>query len=230
MAENKNYSVFENRIGYKFRNEKLLRTVFTHRSYINEHKGMGLNHNERLEFLGDAVLELVVTEYLYRNYPEPEGVLTSWRSALVRGTSLSDVAKVIGIDDFMMMSRGESKSVGKSRAVILANAVEALIGALYIDSDIDAANKFVHKYIIKELEDIIKHGKHKDAKSSLQETTQEKEGLTPQYKLDSESGPDHAKVFVASVWIGNNKIAFGEGASKREAEQAAAQSALKKFK
>lgn len=229
-SNKKNHSDFESRINYKFKNLKNLITVFTHRSYINEHRGLGLSHNERLEFLGDAVLELIVTEYLYRNYPEPEGILTSWRSALVRGTSLSDVAKTIGIDDFMMLSKGERKSAGKSRAVILANATEALIGALYIDSGFETAGKFVNKFIINELEDIIKNGKHRDAKSELQELTQEKEGLTPLYKLDSESGPDHAKVFVTSVWIGNNKIAIGEGASKREAEQAAAHEALKIIK
>lgn len=217
---------FEEKIGYGFKDKDLLTTVFTHRSYLNEHRKESLEHNERLEFLGDAVLELIVTEYLYKNYPDPEGVLTSWRSALVRGTSLSDVAKKIDLDDNMRFSRGEAKSTGKSRDVIHANAVEALIGAIYLDAGLEPARQFVNKYIIEKLEYIIKEEKYIDSKSKLQETIQEKQGATPSYKLVAQSGPDHNKRFTTSVLVEGKELARGEGASKRDAEQDAAKKAL----
>ena len=226
---NKINDALEKTIGYRFKNVRLLKTVFTHRSYINEHRGEGLEHNERLEFLGDAVLELVVTSYLYNKYSEPEGVLTSWRSALVRGTSLSDVAKKIDLDDKMLFSKGEKKAAGKSREVILANAVEALIGAIYLDDGYEAACVFIDNFIIDKLEVIIKEGKYIDAKSHLQELVQEKMNVTPVYKIISESGPDHAKLFVTGVWAGNKELGRGEGASKRDAEQSAAREALDKM-
>jgi len=225
-----NLNSLEDNIGYQFKKKVLLRTVCTHRSYINEHRNENLEHNERIEFLGDAVLELIVTEYLFNNYPDPEGILTSWRSALVRGTSLSDVAEEISLDDYMMLSRGEKKSTGKSRKVILANATEALIGAIYLDSGFESAKKFVKKYIINKLESIIKEGKHRDPKSDLQELMQERNGVTPVYKLISETGPDHNKNFITSVWLNNKELSQGEGRSKREAEQDAAQKALEEIK
>lgn len=221
-----NIAEFENKMGYKFKDPKLLDIVFTHRSYLNEHKGASLEHNERLEFLGDAVLELIVTEYLYKNYQDPEGVLTSWRSAIVRGTSLSDTANKIDIEQYIKMSHGELKSTGKSRAVILANAVEAYIGALYLDGGYDVAKEFVVKYFVEDIDEIVKGGASKDPKSLLQEKLQEKEGITPLYKVVSESGPDHDKQFISGVWVGNMKLADGKGASKQSAEQQAAQNAL----
>jgi len=225
--ENK-LSDLETSVGYQFKNTDLLETVVTHRSYLNEHRNTKCDHNERLEFLGDAVLELVVTEYLYRKYSDPEGVLTSWRSALVRGTSLSEVGHAVKLDRYMRMSHGQEKAVGKSMEVIYANAVEALIGALYLDGGIAVATNFINKHIIGKLEDIIKKGNDRDAKSLLQEIVQEKLSITPQYKVLEESGPDHDKKFVSGVYFNNNKMGEGVGASKREAEQAAALDALNK--
>lgn len=224
-----NLSALEEKIPYEFKSQKLLETVVTHRSYLNEHRNAGIEHNERLEFLGDAVLELIVTEYLYKKYPDPEGVLTSWRSALVRGTSLSKIGAMLGLNKFMKMSKGQSKSSQKSLSVIHANAVEALIGALYLDGGLKAAHAFVTKFVIGKLEDIIENGKDRDPKSSLQEMVQEEQGVTPQYEIISESGPDHDKQFVASVRLDDKEIAQGEGASKREAEQDAATNALNKL-
>jgi ribonuclease-3 len=220
------YKEFYREIGYEFKNESLLQTVLTHRSYLNEHRNLKLEHNERLEFLGDAVLELIVTEHLYRHYPNPEGELTSWRSALVRGTSLANVARHINLDNYMKMSRGEARSNGKSRSLILANALEALIGAIYLDSGASGAEKFINKYIVVELENIIKEGLYRDAKSALQEIVQEQEGLTPNYEVVSESGPDHDKTFISCVKAGERELSRGEGSSKQAAEQDAAQKAL----
>ncbi len=223
MTERSN---LEKNIGYHFNDAGLLEVVLTHRSYLNEHRHTMLEHNERLEFLGDAVLELVVTEYLYLHYKNPEGELTSWRSALVRGTSLSSVAAKIDIERNLKMSRGEAKSSGKSRSLILANALEALIGALYLDGGISAAEKFIEKYLIVELDNIIEKGLYRDAKSALQEIVQEREGTTPVYNIISEAGPDHAKVFISAVMVGERELARGEGASKQAAEQEAARHAL----
>jgi len=216
----------EKRINYNFKNSDFICSVVTHRSYLNEHRDERIEHNERLEFLGDAVLELVTTEYLYKKYNEPEGVLTSWRSALVRGTSLTEIAKQIELNEFIRMSKGERMSSGKSRDVILANAVEALIGALYLDGGLEVARVFVNKYVIEKLEKVIKEGAHRDSKSVLQEKCQDKHSLTPSYKLDVESGPDHDKQFVSSVWLGDKKIATGEGRTKQESQQSAAREAL----
>lgn len=219
-------SELEKIINYDFREKDILTSVITHRSYLNEHRNENVEHNERLEFLGDAVLELITTEYLYKKYHEPEGVLTSWRSALVRGTSLTEIANQIELNDFIRMSKGERKATGKSRQVILANAVEALIGALYLDGGIEVARNFVNKYVVEKLEEIIAAGTHRDAKSALQEDCQDKFSLTPLYKLESETGPDHDKKFVSSVWLGEKKIAEGEGRTKQESQQNAAKSAL----
>ncbi len=219
-------SELEKILSYNFKNNNILVSVITHRSYLNEHRDEKIEHNERLEFLGDAVLELITTEYLYNKYSEPEGILTSWRSALVRGTSLTDIAKKIGLNDFIRMSKGEQMSSGKSRDVILANAVEALIGGLYLDGGIEVARNFVNKYVIEKLEIIIEAGSHRDAKSDLQEICQDRMSLTPLYKLESETGPDHDKKFVSSVWLGDKKIATGQGRSKQESQQDAAANAL----
>ena len=219
-------SSLEKTINYEFRDKDVLLSVITHRSYLNEHRDERIEHNERLEFLGDAVLELITTEYLYKKYSEPEGILTSWRSALVRGTSLTEIANRIELDEYIRMSKGERMSSGKSRQVILANAVEALIGALYLDGGIEVARNFVNKYVIEELEEIITAGTHRDAKSALQEKSQEELSITPLYKLESETGPDHDKKFVSSVWINDKRIAEGEGRTKQESQQNAARQAL----
>lgn len=216
----------EETIKVKFNDYELLQQVFIHRSYLNEHKEVKLNHNERLEFLGDAVLELVVTEYLYKNFKDPEGVLTNWRSALVRGVSLSELAEKIKIDKYMLLSKGESKSSGKGRRLILANAMEALIGAIYLDQGYDKASEFIKQNLIVNLDEIIKSQSYIDAKSKFQEMAQEKYAITPHYELVSESGPDHDKHFVVGVYISEKKLAEGNGTSKQSAEQDAAKNAL----
>lgn len=224
--DNKNLNQFEKKINVIFNDKDLLQQVFVHRSYLNEHKSFPLDNNERLEFLGDACLELVVTEYLYKKYQEPEGVLTNWRSALVKGESLSELAKKIGIDNYLMLSRGESQGQGKSRNLILANAMEALIGAIYLDQGYDKVAKFINDYLIINLDNIIENELFIDAKSKLQEFSQEKYKITPIYKVISESGPDHAKKFVTGVFIGDKQIGEGDGNSKQKAEQDAANNAL----
>jgi len=220
------YEKFEKNIGYHFKKRHLLEVVFTHRSYLNEHRLARLEHNERLEFLGDAVLELAVTDYLYSHYPNPEGELTSWRSALVRGTALYEIADKIDLEKYLKMSRGESKATGKSRSLIMANALEALIGAIYLDGGLGAAEKFIHAFIVTDLEEIASQGAYKDAKSDLQEKVQAKEGYTPSYEVVSESGPDHNKVFVSRVLVDGRELARGRGNSKQLAEQDAARRAL----
>ena len=220
---------FQNKLSIRFKDELLLKQVFVHRSYLNEHKDFEVGHNERLEFLGDAVLELVVTEYLYSNYSEPEGVLTNWRSALVKGESLSELSKKIGIDDLLMLSFGESKNKGKGRNLILANALEALIGAIYLDQGYKSVSKFIQNNLIVNLKDIIEKELFIDNKSKLQELVQEKFSITPHYELLSEKGPDHDKIFVMEVKLGDHEIGQGSGNSKQRAEQMAAHDALDKF-
>lgn len=210
----------------KFNDLGLLQQVFVHRSYLNEHRSFLLPHNERLEFLGDAVLELVVTEYLYRNYDKPEGELTAWRSALVRGEMLSKIASGLNLGDHLLLSRGEQKSTGKSRQLILANTFEALVGAIYLDQGFKVAQKFVTKFVISHLDEIIKAGLHIDAKSHLQEKSQEAFGITPTYKVLDEEGPDHNKKFTVGVFIGEKMLAQATGSSKQKAEQKAARRAL----
>jgi len=228
MEKNK-LDKFEKSIGITFEDQLLLEQVFVHRSYLNEHKDFSLDHNERLEFLGDAVLELIVTENLYKNYSEPEGVLTNWRSALVKGESLSKLAEELGIDDMLMLSFGESKNIGKGRKLILANALEALIGAVYLDKGYKVTAEFVEKKLIVNLKNIIEQELFIDNKSKLQEMSQEKFTITPHYEVVSESGPDHDKVFIMGVYLGNKKIGKGRGKSKQQAEQSAASDALKIF-
>lgn len=201
-------------------------SAFTHRSYLNENRDFHLPHNERLEFLGDAVLELVSTEYLYKTYDHPEGELTNFRSALVNYKMLSDIAGRLGFEQYLLMSRGEAKDTGRARQVILANCIEAFIGALYLDLGYEATQKFIEKEILVELKAIIDGGTYMDPKSKLQELVQEKHGITPTYGVVSESGPDHDKTFVVASFMGKKEIGRGEGPSKQEGEIAAAANAL----
>ncbi len=222
------FSKFEERIGHAFENQRLLETAFTHRSYLNENRKPGAEHNERLEFLGDAVLELVVTEFLYAKYPDkPEGELTVFRAALVNTVSISDAAAKLGMNDHMLLSRGEAKDTGRARAIILANAFEAVIGALYLDAGYDAARKFIADNLFHKTEEVVEKRLWQDAKSRFQELSQEKTGITPNYQVLDQSGPDHARTFVVGAYLGSEKVAAGEGRSKQEAEQQAAENALK---
>ncbi len=224
----KNFVPLEKKLGFEFKNKDLLIQAFTHRSYLNENPGFYLDHNERLEFLGDAVLELVVTEYLYQNYSnKTEGELTSWRAALVNANILSKIASELGFNDFLLLSRGEAKDTGKARQYILANTFEAFIGALFLDSGYNAVKKFIKKHLIKELPRIIRQGLFKDAKSYFQEKAQEKLKITPYYKVLKEWGPDHLKHFMVGVFLGQKLVAKGKGYSKQEAEDVAAKNALK---
>lgn len=223
-------SSLQKNIGIKFSNTDLLEQALVHRSYINENPDYHLDHNERLEFLGDAVLEMIVTDYLYSNYPNPEGDLTSWRAALVNAKILADVAKRLGINDHLLLSKGEAKDQGRARQYILADAFEALIGAIYLDRGYEATAGFIEKEILKELPDILEQKLYQDPKSRFQEKAQEQAGLTPSYKVLKEWGPDHAKHFVVGVYIGDELVAEGEGVSKQEAQVRAAEEGLKKKK
>ncbi len=216
-------------IDVKFGQADLIKQAFIHRSYLNEHTKLGLEHNERLEFLGDAVLELVVTDYLYRNHPNPEGELTSWRSALVKTESLAELAEKLELGQFLLMSRGEAKSGGRSRQALLANMIEAIIGAIYIDQGYDAAAKFIQEHIISKLPQILKSQSYIDPKSKFQEVAQEREGVTPHYEVLDESGPDHDKIFTVGVYLAKKELGRGEGSSKQSAQQAAAAAALQKY-
>ncbi len=226
----KDFSKLEERIGIKFTNLDLLKQSVVHRSYLNEHPNFKLYHNERLEFLGDAVLEIIVTEYLYNNYPDtPEGDLTNWRASLVCSKMLSIVAKEIELEKYLYLSKGESKDKNsKARQYILANAVEALIGAIYLDQGIKKAEKFVKEKIIDKLDNILENKLYLDPKSKFQEKAQEKYSITPYYKVLSEKGPDHNKIFEIGLYIGEKMIAKGKGSSKQEAQMKAAEKGLKK--
>jgi ribonuclease III len=225
----KNFAILEKSLGLEFKNRDLLIEAFCHRSYLNEHPDFPLPHNERLEFLGDAVLELIVTEYLYKKYPEKnEGELTNWRAALVNAKILGEVARELGFNNFLLLSKGEEKETGKARLYILANTFEALIGAIYLDQGYEVAKKFVEKNLIeKKLPEIIEKGLFKDPKTRFQEEAQERVKITPTYKVLEEWGPDHAKHFIVGVFLGKELIAKGEGSSKQEAEEEAAKNALK---
>lgn len=239
----KDFTLLEKKLNLEFKNKDLLIQAFIHRSYLNENPNtralvrgkeedlssspFKLEHNERMEFLGDAVLELVVTEELYKKHPQkPEGELTNWRAALVNAKMLAKIAKNLGFNDFLLLSRGEQREIGKARQYILANTIEAFIGAFYLDQGYKPCHQFIKKYLIKELPDIIKKGLHKDAKSRFQEEAQEKKGITPTYKVLEEQGPDHAKHFLIGVFLGNDLITKGDGFSKQEAEETAAKNAL----
>lgn len=219
---------FEEKTKISFKDKKLLKQAFIHRSYINENPSAGLSHNERLEFLGDAVLELVVTDFLYKKYPShTEGELTALRSALVNAVIIADIALGVGMNDFLLLSRGEAKDHGKARQYILANTYEAYVGAVYLDQGYDVASKFIYDTLLPKTDEIVKKKLWRDAKSLIQEKAQEYEAVTPSYKVVSESGPDHDKHFTVGIFFGNTEIAQGKGKSKQEAEQSAANSALK---
>jgi len=224
----KNFLSLEKKLNLKFKNKDLLIQAFCHRSYLNENPDFYLEHNERLEFLGDAVLELVITEYLYQTYPKkPEGELTNWRAALVNAKMLGDLAKDLGFNDFLLLSRGEARELGKARQYILANTFEALIGAIYLDSGYKVGQDFIKKYLTVKLPEIIEKGLFKDAKSRFQEEAQERVSITPTYQVLEEWGPDHAKHFIIGVFLDKELIAKGKGSSKQEAEIEAAKEALK---
>lgn len=217
---------FQNQIDIRFNDVTLLERAFIHRSYLNEHPKLGLEHNERLEFLGDAVLELVVTDYLYRNYHEPEGILTNWRSALVKTESLATVAETLGIAQYFKLSRGEAKGNVRSRGLISANVTEAIIGAIYLDQGYDAAKKFITENVIAALPRILESGEWVDPKSKFQELAQDREGMTPNYRVLEETGPDHDKVFTIGVFLGDKLMGKGRGSSKQAGQQVAAAAAL----
>lgn len=221
------FEKFENNAGLSFKDKGLLKRAFTHRSYINENRGLHLEHNERLEFLGDAVLELVITDYLYEKYQDfNEGELTSLRSALVNADTCARVATSLGANDFLLLSKGEAKDTGRARQFILANTMEAIIGALYEDQGYESARDFILKNFSPLTEDLLKAGKTIDAKSLFQEKAQEHRNVTPVYKTVKESGPDHDKHFTVSVHLGKDVLGEGEGKSKQDAEQEAAKNAL----
>ncbi len=225
------YALFaSDRLHVKFNNIDLLVTAFTHRSYVNEHKKSVTEHNERLEFLGDAVLELVVTEYLYKTYDDPEGILTNWRSSLVRTESISAAASNFGFEPLLRLSRGEKRGSERARAQILANSFEAVIGALYIDQGYDAAKVFISESVISTFEQILDSGSWMDPKSYLQELAQSQESSTPVYKVISEVGPDHDKVFKVGVYVNGKLRGQGEGPSKQAGQQKAAEAALDHYK
>lgn len=218
-------------LGVEFKNSELLQQALTHRSYLNEHRSYKLDHNERLEFLGDAVLELVVTEYLYKNYPNPEGELTNWRAALVNGEMLARIAKDLGVEEHLLMSRGEAKDTGRARQYLLANAFEAIIGAIYLDQEdkgYSRAQEFIARNVISHLEEILENKTYLDPKSRFQEEAQDKTGITPSYQVISESGPDHDKKFVVGVYLEDELVAKGDGNSKQEGQRKAAERALEK--
>ncbi|HSX28393.1 MAG TPA: ribonuclease III [Candidatus Saccharimonadales bacterium] len=224
------YQAFaEKTFGFRFSDADLLLTAFTHRSYVNEHRSTAKVHNERLEFLGDAVLELAVTEFLYSNYQDPEGTLTSWRAALVRTESISAAASKLGFADMLRLSRGEKRGTDRARHQILANSFEAVTGAIYLDQGYEAAEKFITDTILATFNDILLSGSWRDPKSHLQEVVQNVEGVTPQYRVLEEVGPDHDKVFTLGVFVGRELKGQGTGPSKQAAQQKAAEAALKKY-
>ena len=230
MQDYNQYQTFaKTKFGFTFDDPELLVTALTHRSYMNEHKKSAKEHNERLEFLGDAVLELAVTEFLYTNYNEPEGILTNWRAALVRTESISAAGKRLGLDELMRMSRGEKHGSERARMQILANAFEAVIGAVYIDKGYQQAETFIKEHILSTFEDILSTGSWRDPKSRLQEVAQSKDGLTPAYKVLEEVGPDHDKTFTLGVFVGGKLKGKGSGSSKQAAQQEAAKAALKSY-
>ena len=223
----KDFQTLEQKLNIEFKNKDLLMQAFLHRSYLNEHAEIKMSHNERLEFLGDAVLELVVTDYLYKEFSDkPEGELTAYRASLVNTNSISDASKRLGFEDYLLLSKGESKDTGKARAYILANTFESFVGALYLDQGYAAAQKFIEAHLFPELKNIISQNLWRDAKSFVQEKSQENEGVTPVYKVMHETGPDHDKTFTVGIFFRDAKVAEGKGSSKQEAETAAARKAL----
>ncbi len=225
----KDFKTFQQTIQLQFTDLDLLRQAFTHRSYLNEHRGELKGHNERLEFLGDAVLELISTHFLYDKYPDkPEGELTAYRAAMVNAVTCAELAHEIGMNDFLLLSRGEAKDTGRARNILLANAFEALVGAIYLDQGYEAAKQFITKHLFPKIDAIVREKLWQDAKSALQERAQETDGVTPSYAVIKETGPDHDKHFIVGVYIKDSLIAEGSGKSKQEAEQSAAREALDK--
>lgn len=225
--QEKNFAGLEEKIGVKFNNPNHLVQALVHRSYLNEHREFPIGHNERLEFLGDAVLELVVTEFLFQNYLNPEGELTNWRAALVNAKMCAEVARDIGIEQYLFLSHGEAKDANtKARDYILANAVEAIIGAIYFDQGWEMSKQFITRWIITKLPMVLEMNLWMDPKSRFQESSQEIVGLTPTYRVLKEEGPDHDKQFVVGVYLENEKIEEGRGSSKQEAQVDAAEKAL----
>jgi ribonuclease III len=224
----KDISKLEEILKVKFKHPDLLKQALTHRSYLNEHPSLKMEHNERLEFLGDAVLELIVTENLYENYPgNPEGEMTNWRAALVNAKMLSEIGNELSLDDFLFLSRGEAKDKNqKARGYIIANAMEAVIGAIYLDLGWDTAKKFINENVLTQLPNILKNKLYIDAKSRFQEMAQDKVGVTPSYQVISESGPDHNKKFIIGVYLEEELVAQGTGTSKQEAQMDAAEKGL----
>jgi len=222
------FQKLEQALGYEFKNIEFLRQSLTHRSYINEHPDFKLGHNERLEFLGDAVLEIVVTEHLFNSFPDtPEGDLTDWRASLVNAKMLASIAQELSVEENLYLSRGESKDANsKARQYILANAMEAIIGAMYLDGGLESAKAFIHRSVISHLDNILTNRLYLDPKSRFQEKAQEITGVTPHYKVISENGPDHEKVFEVGLYLGEDLIAVGRGSSKQEAQVAAAAEGL----
>ncbi len=216
-------------LGYEFTNIELLVTALTHRSYVNEHKKSVSQHNERLEFLGDAVLELAVTDYLYNTYDEPEGTLTSWRAALVRTESIGEAGERLGYEPLLRMSRGEKQGSERARQAILANAFEAVIGAIYLERGYQDAEAFIKKHITAKLDAILEEGSWRDPKSHLQEVSQRLDSATPQYRVLEETGPDHDKIFTLGVYVGGKLMGKGSGHSKQMAQQKAARAALQRY-
>jgi ribonuclease-3 len=225
--ELKDLKPLEERLGYTFKDQAILIQAITHRSYLNENGSFPYPHNERLEFLGDAVLELIVTEHLFRQYANPEGELTNWRAALVNAKTLAGISRQLNFEEFLLMSRGEAKDANsKARMYILANAIEAIIGAIYMDGGMTASHEFIHKHILSHLEFILKNELYVDPKSKFQETAQELLGITPAYKVLEEKGPDHAKEFTVGAFLEKDLVAVGRGTSKQEAQVAAAQAGI----
>ncbi len=231
MSEN-SLEKLQKKIGWKFSDENLIRQALVHRSYLNEHPDFKLGHNERLEFLGDAVLEIIVTEYLYLNFQDTaEGDLTNWRASLVNAKMLYEIAVELGVEEHLYLSKGEARDKNKkSRQFILADAIEAIIGALYLDKGIEAAKDFVLKNVVSKLDDILKNQAYLDPKSHFQEKAQEEKGITPHYQIIDEIGPDHAKIFTVGLYLEEELITTGQGSSKQEAQVAAALAGLKKMK
>lgn len=221
-------SELERKLNIHFKNHDLLLEALTHRSYLNERPDWHLNHNERLEFLGDAVLELVVTEHLFKNHKDPEGILTSWRAALVNSDMLAEISQKLDLNEYILLSHGEKKDMGRARQYILANALEAIIGAIYLDQGYEETRKLIEMVILPEFPRIIEQELYKDAKSIFQEEAQEKAGVTPSYKVLDEWGPDHSKTFKVGVYLNGELAGTGFGPTKQEAQQKAAEDALHK--
>jgi len=228
---NNDLAKLQKRIGVTFKNDSLLKQALVHRSYLNEHPDFKIGHNERLEFLGDAVLEIVVTEFLYLNFATtPEGDLTNWRASLVNAKMLYEIAAELEVEEYLYLSKGESRDKNKkSRQFILANAIEAIIGAIYLDQGIAVAQNFILKNVVSKLDDILKNQTYLDPKSRFQEKSQEEKGITPHYQILDEVGPDHAKIFTVGLYLGEEMIASGKGSSKQEAQVEAAANGLKKM-